>query len=142
MSIITAFPSGIASLALKGFVVWLAILGLAFGNAALRELVLIPQLGKAQGLALSGVFLAALVVVVAWVSLPWLGMQRMAGLLAIGFGWLVLTIAFDFAMGRLQGKPVQQLLDAYTFKDGNLWLLVLLVTLVAPYLAAKLRGWT
>lgn len=141
MGTVTAFQGGAVWLALKGFALWLVILGLAFANAALRELVLIPQWGKPQGLMLSGVVLATLVLVVAWACLPWLGTRRIAELLAIGFGWLVLTIVFDFAMGWLQGKPTQQLFEAYLFKDGNLWPLVLLVTLSAPCLAAKLRGW-
>lgn len=141
MRVVAAFQSEVAWLAVKGFAVWLVILGLAFANAALRELVLIPQLGKTWGLVLSGLFLAALVLVVAWASLPWLDTRRAAGLLAVGLGWLVLTIVFDIAMGRLQGKPTQQLLDAYLFKDGNLWPLVLLVTFIAPCLAAKSRGW-
>jgi len=32
------------------------------------------------------------------------------------------------------------LLEAYTFKDGNIWPIVLLVTLVAPLLAVRLRA--
>lgn len=82
MSTVAAFQGGVVWLALKGFAVWLVILGLVFANAALRELVLIPQWGKSQGLMLSGVVLAALALVVAWVCLPWLGTRRAASISA------------------------------------------------------------
>lgn len=131
----------IAWLAIEAFAVWLVILGLAFANAALRELVLAPWLGKVRGLTLSGVILMLLVLAAAYAGAPWLGVTRAPALLAIGAGWLVLTLAFDLALGSAQGEGIRQQLDAYLFKRGNMWPGVLLATAVAPYLAAKLRGW-
>jgi hypothetical protein len=62
-------------------------------------------------------------------------------LLAVGLIWFVLTLGFDLLLGMAQGERLRQQLDAYLFKRGNLWPVVLLVTAGAPYLAAKLRGW-
>jgi hypothetical protein len=128
-------------LAVKAIVVWLVILGLAFANAALREAVLVPKIGKVRGLTLSGVILSALVLGVAYATLPWIGASRVIELLAVGMGWLVFTFSFDLLMGAIQGEPIRQQFDAYLFKRGNLWPVVLLVTASAPWLAAKLRGW-
>lgn len=128
-------------LALKAAAIWVVILGLAFCNAALRELVLIPRLGKVQGLTLSGVVLSMLVLLVAYGSVPWLGARRASVWIAIGLGWLVLTFAFDLMLGWFQHKPARLLFEAYLFEQGNLWPVVLLVTAIAPYLTAKLRGW-
>ena len=128
-------------LALRAAAIWVLILGLAFSNAALRELVLIPRLGKVQGLVLSGVILALLVLLVAYGSVPWLDARRAAEWIAIGLGWFVLTLAFDLVLGGMQHKPLQSLFEAYLFRQGNLWPVVLLVTACAPYLTAKLRGW-
>lgn len=128
-------------LGFKAITVWLLILGGAFGNAALRELLLIPWLGKVRGLTLSGTLLSALVLLIGWLCLPWLGTRRAPELAAIGVGWCLLTIVFDLLMGRAQGKSTAQLLDAYLFRNGNIFPAVLLVTLAAPYAAAKLRGW-
>jgi hypothetical protein len=127
-------------LAAKAIAVWLVILGLAFANAALREAVLVPRIGKVRGLTLSGLILSALVLLVAYFALPWLGAVRVVELLAIGVAWLVLTLCFDLVMGAIQGEPLRQQFDAYLFKRGNLWPIVLLVTAGAPWLAAKLRG--
>lgn len=126
----------------KALALWLAILALAVANGMLREAVLLPVLDKYQALILSGILLSALILVVAYFSLPWLGRLPATGYIAIGLGWLCLTLAFEFAFGRLiQGRPWPALLEAYTFRGGNLWPLVLLVTASAPYVAARIRGW-
>jgi hypothetical protein len=54
---------------------------------------------------------------------------------------IILTLAFEFTFGRLvQSQSWRQLLDAYTFKDGNTWPLVLVVAALAPWLSARIRG--
>lgn len=85
--------------------------------------------------------LSALIFVVACLSLPWLGARRPVYLVGIGLGWLALTLVFEFSFGLWQGKSWQVMLEAYTFKGGNIWPAVLVVTALSPYLAARLRGW-
>ncbi|MES2627056.1 MAG: hypothetical protein V4628_17345 [Pseudomonadota bacterium] len=129
-------------IAVKALAVWFGILMLAVVNGALREVVLIPALGKPTGFILSGVLLSGLILVVTYFALPWFERAPLASYAAIGLGWLCLTLVFEFAFGRLvQGKSWSVLLDAYTFKDGNIWSIVLFVTTIAPYIAARIRGW-
>ncbi|MAT65880.1 MAG: hypothetical protein CMN57_09570 [Gammaproteobacteria bacterium] len=126
----------------RALVIWLGILVLAVINGLLREAVLLPMLDKPAALILSGLLLSVLILAVAYLSLPWLGRLPATGYIAIGLGWLCLTLVFEFAFGRLiQGRPWPALLEAYTFRDGNLWPLVLLVTAAAPYAAARIRRW-
>ncbi len=120
--------------------VWLLILALAVANGSLREFVLTPLLGVTPGFLVSGVLLCGLILLVAYVCLPWLRVNGTSQLLSVGVTWLLLTLAFEFALGLAQGKSYAELLEAYHFQQGNIWPVVLLVTLVAPYLAAKLRG--
>jgi hypothetical protein len=129
-----------AALAAKALALWLAIAALAVVNGALREAVLIPLLGRTPGLVLSGVLLCALILWITVLALPWLGVRRRWQLIGIGAAWFVLTLVFEFSLGRLQGKSWLMLLEAYTFKDGNVWPLVLLVTLAAPVLAVRWRS--
>jgi hypothetical protein len=126
---------------LKALAMWAGILVLAVLNGALREAILIGKLGTAAGFVMSGVFLSALILFVAYLSLPWLGARRRVELVGIGLGWLALTIVFEFSFGLWQGKSWQVMFEAYTFRGGNIWPAVLVVTALAPYLAAKLRGW-
>lgn len=126
----------------KALVVWLGILILAVANGVLREAVLLPVLGKPEALILSGILLSVLILAVAYLALPWFGRMPAARYFAIGLGWLCLTLVFEFTFGRLaQGKPWPELLEAYAFRDGNLWPVVLLITAAAPYIAARIRGW-
>jgi hypothetical protein len=97
--------------------------------------------GAPAALVLSGLLLSTLIIGVAYVSLPWLQVSRPVQLWFIGLGWLVLTLVFEFSFGLWQGKSWPELLEAYTLKDGNIWLVVIAVTALAPYIAAKLKGW-
>ena len=126
---------------LKALAIWVGILMFAVLNGVLRETILIPQLGTATSLILSGVLLSVIILVIAYFSLPWLGARRLAELAVIGLGWLALTIVFEFSFGLLQGKSWQVLLEAYMFKGGNIWPAVLVVIALALWLAAKFRGW-
>lgn len=129
---------GVAS---KAFAVWVAILLLAVVNGALREEMLIPRLGTASGLILSGLLLCLFILGATYLFLPWLGVHRPKQLLLIGLCWLALTLIFEFSLGLLRGKALAEIIEAYTFKGGNVWSAVLVVTATAPWLAAKLRGW-
>lgn len=124
----------------QALLAWLLILVLAIANGILRESVLIPTFGKTGGLIASGLLLSFLIALVAD-ALVRLRNVTVAQGLRIGAGWLALTLAFEFAFGRfVQHKPWEEILAAYTFRDGNLWPLVLAVTLLAPPAAALLRA--
>ncbi|MGM7317806.1 hypothetical protein [Idiomarina sp. ST10R2A5] len=125
----------------KALIIWVGILVLAILNGFLRESVLIPTFGTPAALVLSGLALSALIIVVAYLSLPWLQTTSNIELFSVGLSWLALTIFFEFSFGLLQGKSWFELIEAYTFKDGNLWPVVLTVTTFSPYIAAKLRVW-
>ncbi len=128
-------------LLLRSILAWLVILGLAITNGILREEFLIPALGKTVGLILSGVLLATLIVLVAYGLVRFTRGLTASQSLRIGVLWLGLTLAFEFGFGRfVQHKSWTELLDAYAFKEGNIWPVVLVVTLLAPYLALRLRA--
>src|SRR3569832_2290628 len=122
----------------KSLVAWLVILCLAVANGALREAVLFFVLGCFCGLILSGVLLSVLIAVVAYVFMRLVPRVTVSNAIQIGALWLFLTLAFEFGLGRfIQHKSWAQLFEAYTFKEGNIWPIVLAVTLLAPALAAK-----
>lgn len=125
----------------KAGALWFAILVLAMLNGALREKVLIPAMGSFGACAASGAVLAGCIVAVAFLAAPWYGPLRSAQWWLVGLFWLLLTLLFEFGFGRfVQHKPWAELLQAYAFKGGNLWPLVLAITLSAPWLAARWRG--
>ena len=126
--------------ALKAFALWFLILALAIANGALREGVLLKSLERSTAFTVSGLLLITCILAVALVSIGWLGRLTLAQYALVGVFWLGLTLAFEFGFGLLRGQSLAALLDAYRFKDGNIWPIVLAVTAAAPLFAAYLRG--
>ena len=125
----------------KALSVWVLLLLLAILNGGLREHLLVPLMGTTAALPVSGILLSAGILLAAWFTTPWLGCVRPAQYWSIGVFWLAFTLLFEFGFGRfIQHREWLELLGAYTFRDGNLWPVVLLVTLVSPRLVARLRG--
>lgn len=130
-----------AMMMLKALALWLLILVLAIANGLLREAWLIPWLGPVPGLVASGLLLCCAIVLAAYAAAPWLRLGGARQALSVGLGWLALTLAFEFGFGLARGRPMTEILAAFAFEGGNLWPLILLVTALAPWLAARLRGW-
>ena len=127
-------------IALKAAGIWMVILIGAMLNGMAREAVLLPRLEPSVAHLASGVALCLIIVLVSVALVPRLGPLSTAACLGIGAFWLCLTLAFEFGFGRLvQHRGWPEMLEAYTFKDGNIWPIVLLVTLVAPLLSVRLR---
>jgi hypothetical protein len=126
---------------LKALVLWIGILVLAILNGALREKTLIPAMGTFGALIASGIVLSVCIGLVAFFAAPWYSPLPSSQYWLIGLFWLILTLLFEFSFGRfVQHKDWTELLQAYTFKGGNIWPVVLAVTLLSPWLAARLRG--
>ena len=126
---------------LKCAAIWASFIPIAILNGLLREKCFVPLLGNRLALPLSGISAAALFFLLVFFSLPWLGPLKPHQYRLIGLAWLAMTVLFEFLFGRLVArKSWEYLLQAYDLSTGNLWLLVLLVIAVAPFLAAKLRG--
>ena len=126
---------------LKAAVLWLGILVLAILNATLREKLLVPALGGFTGLIANGTILSVCIFLVAFAAVPWYGKLALRQWLLVGLFWLLLTLVFEFSFGRFaQHKTWAELLDAYTFQGGNIWSIVLVTIFIAPWLAAKVRG--
>jgi hypothetical protein len=124
---------------MRGGAVWLLILVLAFVNGAARELFLIPRLGRAPGLFLSGILLSAVILVLAFASVRWIRPRSPVDAWRVGGIWLAATLVFELGLGWAQQKSLGEMLGAYSFRDGNTWLLVVLATLLAPRLAYRWR---
>ena len=92
-------------------------------------------------MTLSGVLLSIWILSISIALTPWFGTLTTAQSLSIGLSWVAMTVVFELVFGRVvQRKEWSTLLAAYTFKDGNVWPLVLVVTFLAPFLAGQLRG--
>ena len=125
----------------RSLAVWLLLVAAAIGNGALRELALVPRLGEATSHGVSTVLLAAVIAVVTLVSIGWLAPATLTDAIRIGMLWLALTLAFEFGFGHwIAGDSWRALLDDYNVRAGRIWVLIPLVTALAPAAMARLRG--
>ncbi|MBI1921018.1 MAG: hypothetical protein HYS23_08055 [Geobacter sp.] len=125
---------------LKTTTIWASFIPIAIMNGLLREKCLAPLIGQRLALPLSGISGSILFFLLTYLTLPWLGPLKPRHYRLIGLAWLVMTVLFEILIGRLVAhKSWGELLQAYDPTTGNLWLLVLLVIAVSPYIAAKMR---
>jgi hypothetical protein len=125
----------------RGLAVWLGILLLANLNGAVREMWLIPAMGKIPGRALSTVVLSVLVFLIAWLTVGWIRPVSTGDAMLIGLVWLLLTLGFEFLVGHyVFHKPWAELTEDYNVARGRIWPLVLVVVLFAPLWTARIKG--
>jgi hypothetical protein len=124
----------------RAAVIWLAILVLASLNGAVRDLLVAPRIGDTIARALSTLILCGLVMWVAWASIRWLGPRSPGEALGLGFFWVALTLTFEFGAARLSGEPWSVVLADYDVLRGRIWILVPILTFLAPVWAGRARG--
>ena len=126
---------------LNSLLIWLCFIPVAILNGGLREYVLAKAIGEEWALPVSGIILSVCIYLITWLLLPRMikAFTSKDGWL-IGIGWALLTIVFEFAAGLAGGSTVSELLAAYNPLSGNLWLLVLLTTLLSPVIVRKVKA--
>ena len=121
----------------QAILIWMLIIPLAILNGGLRENIL-NKLGDIA-LPLSGVILSICILLVAFILIPKINNCKKNDYILFGIIWFVLTNLFDLSMYLSEGKGLIDLLKSYNFLSGNLWILVVVTTLVAPTLVAKIK---
>ena len=114
--------------------IWISFIPVAILNGGFRDYVLVKFLLDTCALAVSGILL------VAKILLSRVKKLSRTDCLVISFVWILLTVLFEFGMGLATGSSVCELLKAYNPSSGNLWLLVVVATGAAPFLALKSRN--
>ena len=127
---------------LVAFGLWLLVAILAIANGALRQAVLIPALGDGVAQVLSVLILGAIIAAIQWrmVHGPWNALSR-GQLAAIGACWMLGTVLFEFALGRLVlDLSWESLLRQYNLFAGTLWPLIPLLMLLGMPLMKATSG--
>jgi hypothetical protein len=120
---------------------WCVLLVLAIGNGGLREAWLVPRLGTENAHLVSTVLLCLLIMLATVLLWPRLAITRRADALRAGALWVALTLAFEFLAGHFVfGKPWPVLLADYDLSAGRVWMLVPVITFLAPALAFWWHG--
>jgi len=119
---------------------WLPMIVLAILNGALREFSYARIMSDQLAHQISTITLIVLFAIyVRLLSLKW-PLQSLGQAVLVGVLWLLLTVAFEFGMGRVVSNlSWQQMLQAYNIFAGNLWLLVPVSVAVLPTVMYRVR---
>jgi hypothetical protein len=117
----------------KYFFLWLPMIVIAFANAVLRQLLFIKYFNELRAHQFSTITLIILCSIYAGFVFPFLNVQSSKQALLIGFIWVVLTVMFEFSLGRLTKKTWTYLLQDYNIMAGHIWLVFLFCLFVLPY---------
>lgn len=119
---------------------WFPLVIIAIVNGTFRQIAFQKSLGElyahqlstATGLILFGFYIF-------W-FMRWLKPQSYVETVRIGILWLVLTVVFEFSLGRMLGRDWSVLLHDYNLFEGRVWVLVPLWIAIAPSLFFKISG--
>jgi hypothetical protein len=120
--------------------IWLMLMAVETVHGVFRRVVLEPQLGDLPARQLSVFTGAVLIVVVLWLTLPWLGPQSGRRWWELGLLWVTLTLAFEIALGRAAGMSWERITSDFDPHRGGLLGFGMMVILVAPRVLAGRRG--
>lgn len=121
--------------------VWVLLVPVAVINGGIRQELISPRTGDTAGRAISTVMLCAAILVLSWLTIGWMRPATARDAWRIGALWVTLTLAFEFLVGHyVFGTPWLQLLADYNVLRGRIWVLVLITTAIAPWLAAQSCG--
>ena len=124
----------------RAIAIWCVLLVIASMNGLFRESVLIPRTGDVTGRIISTLLLSLFVLILAWLTIGWIGPRTGHRAWLVGIAWLLLTLAFEFLAGHyLFHDSWSSLLTDYDVLRGRIWPLALITTLVAPRLCAGVR---
>lgn len=124
---------------LKSLIVWICFIPAAILNGGFREYILIKYMNTASATAISGILLSILILLITWLLLSRLVTLNRKESYITGIIWMVLTIIFEFTSGIGTGIPIEELIAAYNPLSGNLWVLVILTTMFAPYIYFRIQ---
>ena len=129
------------TIAVRSFAVWLIVIAAEILHGIARGIFLVPHVGEFRSSQI-GVFTGSTIILaIALMTVRWIGATRTADLLAVGVLWLVLTLAFEMLFGRfVVGASWERISADYNVPQGGLLPFGMLILLLSPLIAGKIRG--
>lgn len=127
------FPGWRASLT------WMLIILVETLHGMVREIFLAPAIGDLRARQLGVLVGSVLILAIAWLTATWLNARSARSQLLVGAYWVVLTLVFEFALGRAMGASWDRILEDYNPARGGFMMLGMAALFLSPVLAARLR---
>ena len=124
----------------RALVIWFALIGSEFIHGTLRTIFLVPSVGDFRSRQI-GVFTGSiLILVVAYVLMPWIHATGRRPLVLVGIFWLALTVVFEFSFGHFVfGRSWVDLASDYNLFRGGFLLIGMAVLTFSPVITMRMR---
>jgi hypothetical protein len=124
---------------LRAALVWMLIMLAETGHGIVREVFIAPVLGDLRARQLGVLVGCIIIFVIAWLTARWMGASSRRQQFRVGAFWVILTLVFEFALGRATGATWSRILSDYNPAHGGFMLLGLAFMFITPWLTRKLR---
>ncbi|MFL6193614.1 MAG: hypothetical protein ACJ75H_05550 [Thermoanaerobaculia bacterium] len=124
----------------RSLLVWLLIMAAESIHGTLRTIFLEPSLGGVRARQVAFFTGSAIIFGITLACIRWIGATLPRRLIGIGLLWVGLTAAFEAALGRLvMHLSWDRILADYDLSRGGLMAIGMLLMLLMPWLAARMR---
>ena len=110
------------------------------GHAAVREIFIAPVVGALRARQLGVAIGSLIVLLIAWACSRWIRASSVRSQFIVGGLWVILTLLFEFSVGRAMGLSWSRLIADYDPARGGFMCLGLAVMFMAPWWVAKWPG--
>jgi hypothetical protein len=127
----------------RALAVWLVLICAEILHGIARGIFLVPHVGEFRSNQIGVLTGSVIILVIAVIFVRWIGAFRTSTLLAVGVLWLGLTLAFEILFGRfMMGASWERLAADYNVLEGGVLPFGMVVLLLSPLIAGKIRGTT
>ena len=125
---------------LRALLVWILIIAAETVHGIVRNVALMPMVGDFRARQISVFTGAAIIFSLTYLCVRWIRANSKGQLFLVGALWLVLTLLFEFGLGRFVLKlSWERLTEDYNVAQGGLLPIGLVLLFLSPFLAARLR---
>jgi len=123
----------------RATLVWMLIMLAETGHGMVREIFIAPVIGGLRARQLGVLIGCVIIFVIAWLTARWMRATTPRQQLKVGALWVILTLVFEFALGRATGVSWPHILSDYNPVQGGYMVAGLAFLFFAPWLTRKLR---
>ena len=125
----------------RAVAVWCLIFVLEVVHGVLRTIWLVPLVGDFRARQVGVLTGSLLILVVAVLTIRWIGIRGRRDLLRVGLLWVVLMVVAEVLLGRVVfGYAWSRIAEDFDVSRGGLLGFGMLVLAAAPWMASAIRG--
>lgn len=116
----------------RAALVWMLFILAETGSGMVREVFIAPVIGALRARQFGVLVGCIIIFIIAWLTARWMGAGTRRQQLSVGAFWVLLTLIFEFALGRATGASWSRILSGFM-------LLGLAFMFITPWLTRRLR---